>query len=97
MIGIIEKWNSEKIRRDNWMRIAVRPSDRAEGRSFMEKFQTWFIQNGAARCMIWVVSYSSYSTIAFSSQIDFVLFRLTFPEMSIGLVPQPHSHEEYKI
>jgi len=97
MVGIIERWDNKKVIREGWTRFAVRPDCRATGRSIMEKYKLWFIKNGRGRSMFWVVDHSRYFTIAFSDMSDCVLFRLTFTDVPIGIVPQPYAHEQYQI
>jgi hypothetical protein len=93
--GIIEAWDNKKIKTDRWMRFAIRPTDRVSGRAIMTRFREWFVEEGLGRCMIHVVDHSRYCTVAFSENRDSVLFRLFFSDISIGFVPQPHSHERY--
>lgn len=96
-MGRFEEWEQRAISRQGWVRIAVRPADRAEGRALLSRFKPWFVEHGRGRCMLYCEHHTRYSTIAFSDLVDSVLFRLTFTDVPLGIVPQPRAHEDYRI
>jgi len=89
MTAVIEKWDRAKISTEGWTRYAIRPPDRGTGRELIARLRIWFVEHGRDKCMIHVVDHARYSTVAFSSKHDCVLFRLTFSEVPINLVKQP--------
>lgn len=91
MAGTIEKWNRKRLISEGWIRLALRPKNKEEGRDLIYRFKLWFPENGKAQTMYHVVDHAYYSIIAFSDMSDCVIFRLTFPEISANVINQPMS------
>ena len=89
MIMKFEKWDRHKIRNENWTRFSITPKGREQGREIISRFKIWVEEHVRGKVMYHVMNYSYYITLALSDTNDCVLFRLTFADDPIKVVPQP--------
>lgn len=97
MAGVIAQWDRDQIAHEGWTRLALRPADRAAGRAVLARFGGWFVEQGRGHAMVRSDVFDYEITIAFSDITDCVLFRLSFVDVPLGVVPQPHAHFGFDI